>query len=243
MTGVRAFSLPPGRIIAGKYRVEEQIGGGWEGEVYRVVEERTGVRRAVKIFFPERNLRDRAVKHYARTLEELGDCSSVIQYHHTETIRQHGVPVTCLISEYVEGELLSRLIARRPKKRMLPFEALHLLYAIVSGLVEIHAHGAYHGDLHAGNVLVRRTGIFYEINFVDFFYRGSASVRQQRGDVIEVIKLLYDAVGGRSHYASQPPLIKGICKGLRRDLIRRTFPTATHLLQHLETFDWDEPSR
>ena len=106
------------------------------------------------------------------------DGSSVIQYHHTESFRQHSVPVTFLISEYVEGELLSRLIARQLGKRMVPFDALHLLYAIVSGLVEIYAHGAYHGDLHADNVLVRRTGIFYEISFVDFYYRGSASVRQ-----------------------------------------------------------------
>ena len=94
---------------------------------------------------------------------------------------------------------------------------------------------------HAGKVLVRHTGIFYEISFVDFLYRGSASVRQQRADVVEVVKLLYDAVGGRPHYASQPTIIKELCKGLRRDLIRRAFPTATYLLQHLEMFDWDVP--
>ena len=50
--------------------------------------------------------------------------------------------------------------------------------------------------------------------------------------------LLYDAVGGRRHYARQPDEIKQICCGLRRDLIARKFPTAGHLRRHLELFSW-----
>ena len=57
---IDAFDLAPGRVLASKYVVEAALGGGWEGEVYRVVETRTGIRRAAKLFYPHRNLRDRA---------------------------------------------------------------------------------------------------------------------------------------------------------------------------------------
>jgi hypothetical protein len=131
---VRSFDLAPGRLIGGKYEVECRLGAGWEGEVYKVVERRTGAARAAKLFFPRRNVRDRAVTFYARKLERLSDCSIVIQYHHSETIRHRGQAITCLISEYVEGELLSAFIARHPGRRLHPFEALHLIYALALGL-------------------------------------------------------------------------------------------------------------
>ena len=57
-------------------------------------------------------------------------------------------------------------------------------------------------------------------------------------DVVDLVRLLYDAVGGKKHYASQPPEIKAICKGLRRDLIGKAFPTARHLREYLEAFKW-----
>ena len=41
-------------------------------------------------------------------------------------------------------------------------------------------------------------------------------------------------VGGPSAYAKQPPGIKSICLGMRRDLIVKRFPTATRLRQYLE---------
>jgi hypothetical protein len=40
------------------------------------------------------------------------------------------------------------------------------------------------------------------------------------------------------HDARQPPELKGICCGLRRDLLSKKFPTAGHLKNYLETFTW-----
>jgi hypothetical protein len=124
------FNLQPGRVLAGKYVIDRKLGGGWEGEVYKVIELLTGVHRAAKPFKSQHNEHNRAVKFYAQKLERLRD------------------------------------------------------------------------------------------------------------DVADIIRLLYDAVGGQKHYAKQPPEIKTICKGLRRDLIGREFPTASHLREYLESFDW-----
>jgi hypothetical protein len=240
---IDTFGLQPGRVVAGKYVVEQRLGGGWEGEVYKVSERRTGVCRAAKLFFPQRNAGDRAVRFYAQKLERLRACPIVIQYHHSEVVRVRGHPITCLISEFVEGELLGGFIARQPGRRLQPIDALHLIYTLVVGLEAIHKQREYHGDLHDGNVLVKRQGIFFDVKVVDFYHWGRSTAAHRRDDVADVVRLLYDAVGGQARYATQPPEIKAICLGLRRDLIGRAFPTVRHLREHLETFRWDPARR
>ncbi len=237
-SSIESFGLRPGRVIGSKYVVDAKLGGGWEGEVYKVIETRTGINRAAKLFFPQRNIRDRAVRHYAKKLERLRQCPVVIHYHASETLRFRGTPITCLISDYVEGELLDQFIARQPGRRLHPFEALHLTLSLARGLEEIHAVREYHGDLHADNVLVRRRGVFYDVKIVDFYHWGAPTAAHLRDDVVDLVRILYDAVGGRARYHAQPPEIKAVCRGLRRDLIAQAFPTARHLRTYLEQFAW-----
>jgi RIO-like serine/threonine protein kinase len=237
-TWIDSFDLQPGRVLAGKYEIERKLGGGWEGEVYKVIESRTGVRRAAKLFKPQHNERDRAVKFYAQKLERLRDCSIVIQYHSSETIRFRNTPITCLISDHAGGEPLCDFISQQRGGRLAPFEALHLVYELAQGVEEIHLRREYHGDLHDENVLVHRHGVFFSLKVVDFYQWGRPTAAHLRDDVADIVRLLFDAVGGRKRYAKQPPEIKAICKGLRRDLIGRAFPTASHLREHLESFVW-----
>lgn len=225
-------------MLAGKYEIRRKLGGGWEGEVYQVVENRTGLLRAAKLFKPQHNHRDRSVKFYAQKLERLRDCPIVIQYHSSETIRFRGQTVTCLISDYAGGEPLSDFIARQPGKRLGAFEALHLIHSLAQGVEEIHLRREYHGDLHDENVLVHRRGLFFDLKVLDFYQWGRPTAAHLRDDVADMVRLLYDAIGGQRHYAKQPPALKAVCKGLRRDLIGREFPTASHLRDYLESFAW-----
>jgi len=239
-TKIDAFGFPEGRILAGKYVIEGFLGAGWEGEVYRVNEIRTGISRAAKVFFPQRNVRDRAFRRYATKLERLRMCPIVIQYHHSEVFRYRGTPVTSLISELVEGELLEDFVKRQRGGRLQPFEALHLIHAIASGMEPIHHLREYHGDVHDRNVLVKRRGIGFEIKLVDFYHWGRPNRKNIQEDVIQLVRMLYEAVGGRIRYASQPPTIKDVCCGLRRGLIASKFPTAGHLRSYLESFAWED---
>jgi len=218
---IDAFDFEPGRRLAGKYEIESLLGRGWEGEVYKVVELKTGITRAAKVFYPQRNENDRAVKYYARKLHRLRRCPIVIQYHHSETIRFRKYTMTCLISEFVEGELLSDLVARQRGQRLQPFEALHLLHALAAGVDGIHA-------------------VHFDLKLVDFYNWGTSTAAKIREDVIMIIHLFHEILGGREHYAKQPPEIKAICCGLRRDLISQKFPTAGRLRAHLESFSWSE---
>jgi len=235
---ISSFELDPGTWLAGKYQVQELLGRGWEGEVYRVRERSTGVERSAKLFFPQRNPGNRAMRFYARKLHKLRDCPILIQYHTQETHEHEGVPVTVLVSEYVEGELLSAFLHRQPGHRLDPFQALHLLHALAAGVEDIHASREYHGDLHAGNVIVRRHGLGFDVKLLDLFPRGRPSAANLLDDVCDLVRLLYDAVGGQRRYAGQPPEIKDICCGLKRSLITRKFRTAGELRWHLETLEW-----
>jgi serine/threonine protein kinase len=181
-----SFDLAPGQRIGDTYRVEEFLGGGLEGEVYRVTELQTRVRRAAKLFYPQQNQGNRAARVYAQKLDRLRHCPIVIQYHHAETLAVGRTPVTCLVSEYVDGILLSDFVAAHPGRRLPPFKALHLLYALARGLEQIHACQEYHGDLHAGNILVRPRGIFFEVRLVDFHHLGQPSAAHRRDDIVDL---------------------------------------------------------
>ena len=74
------FELNPGRMIANKYEVIEQLGEGWEGEVYKIREIRTGIEHAAKLFYPIRDPKNKAVVAYAKKLHNLRRCSMVIRY-------------------------------------------------------------------------------------------------------------------------------------------------------------------
>ncbi len=236
---IDSFSLSPGRIIGGKYVVVSRLGAGWEGEVYKVIEQRTGATRAAKLFFTQRNHNDRALNFYARKLESLRDCHIIIKYHHSEILRFRGVSIPVLISEYVEGELLESILSARPGKRIPYFEALCLIYALAHGLEQVHAKRDYHGDLHMGNVLVQRRGVHFDVKLVDLFNLGRPTAANIRDDVTDVIRILYDIVGGKNRYAGHPPEIKQILAGLKRTIIEKRFPTAGNLRQHLDEFKWE----
>lgn len=232
------FDFPPGYELAGKYQIISKLGAGWEGEVYRIREMRTGIDRAAKLFYPHRNIGNRTAKRYATRLHKLRHCSILIQYHTEELIRYRKVPVTILVSEYVEGDLLSEFLKRLPGKRLQPFEALHLLYSLAKGMEQIHLHNEYHGDLHPDNIIVRRFGLTFDLKLIDLFHWEGSKSENRQTDVCDLIRVFYDTLGGVPYYQRQPRAIKYICSGLKHSLILKKFRTMSHLCKHLETMEW-----
>ncbi len=237
-TTIESFNLKPGTIIAGKYEVIDTLGGGWEGEVYLISEQTTGIERTAKLFYPHRNERDKASKIYAKKLHKLRLCPIVIQYHTREIMLFDGIEVSALISEFVAGDLLSDFIKRQPGKRLQPFMAMHLLHALAKGIECIHAQGDYHGDLHSDNVIVQRVGLGFELKLLDMFHWGAPSARNVQDDVLDLVRIFHESLGGRAHYAKQPHEVKAICCGLKPSLILKKFKTAGKLRAFLETMEW-----
>jgi len=236
---IERFDLEPGLHIGSKYEVVGLLGRGWEGEVYLIREQATGIERAAKFFFPHRNPRDRASLFYARKLFRLRHCPILIQYHTQEKVWFGSTVVTMLVSDFVEGEPLGRFLAHQPGRRLGVFEGLHLLHALAVGIEPIHNAREYHGDIHDGNVVIKPYGVGYELKLVDMFHWGPSRPNNIHDDVCDMVRVFYDAVGGAPFYKKHPPQVRDICNGLRRSLILRKFRSAGQLRQFLETLAWD----
>lgn len=236
---VQQFALPPGRSLGSHYEIVGFLGRGYEGEVYKVVENYTGIERAAKIFYPQRNPRGRALLRYARKLNKLKHLPIIVQYHHLDTAQVHGQKVAFVVSEFVAGEVLSDFVACQPGGRLRSFEALCLLRALADGVAPIHHLGEYHGDIHTDNIMVSQRGVSFRIKLLDFFDLGRPTRQRIQDDVVDLIHVLYELIGGQRRYSKCGPEIKRIVCGLKRSLISRRFRSAGELRQAIDNLDWD----
>jgi serine/threonine protein kinase len=234
------FDFEENKIISGKYIILEKLGSGYEGEVYKVKELTTGIIRTAKFFYHQRNINNKAAIRYAKLLHNLSECQLIIHYHTHETIMHNKKSVTYLISEYVEGEILSDYIDRQPNKRIGRTLALQLIHTILIGLEFMHSKKILHGDLHSDNIIVTRYGLGFKIKILDMHWWGSGCRVGIVDDIHEVITVLYECLGGRKTYAKHPKQIKNICLGLKKTLIAKKFKNATMLRVYLENIIWDE---
>jgi tRNA A-37 threonylcarbamoyl transferase component Bud32 len=234
------FDFPSGRTVAGKYVIERQLGWGYEGEVYVITERNTGIRRAAKFYYPHRDPTGKAAITYARKLDALRHCPILMQYHHQEIATVKRKKVTVVVSELVEGVRLSEFLKQQPEGRLSSFEGLHVLHALARGIAPIHARGEYHGDIHDDNIMIRRSGIGFEVKLLDFFDLGKPTKAKMHKDVLNLVMVFHALLGGREHYAEQPRVVKDIIRGLKDSLILERFASAGDILRHLEALTWEE---
>lgn len=232
------FDLQPGVTLGRNYYVIEFLGAGWEGEVYKVEERRTGIPRAAKIFYEGRRLSNRQLQRYARKLHKLRRCPIITQYHHRDVARVGRETVEILVSDLADAEMLSTFLERQPRKRLSEFEALHLINAIAVGMEPIHFLGEYHGDIHSDNILVKRVGLSFEVHLLDFFDFGRPTRDRIQHDVYDLISLLYEAIGGKKGYESASKEVRRIVSGRKHTLIKKKFKTAGQLRIALENLEW-----
>lgn len=237
------FDFEPGFTIAKKYSIDKKIGGGWEGEVYRAEEISTKIPVALKFFYPNRNRNNKVAKQYAQRLYKLSESPFSINYYTQEIIRFRGKPITCFVYEFAEGMILSHFLKKQPGQRLGIMHALLLLHSLTAGLESVHFHNEYHGDLHTDNIIIRRRGLGFEFKFLDMYNWGDAKSLNKAEDIMNLIRIFYECIGGKKHYAKHPKEVKDICMGLRSNLIRKKFKTATQLKQYIENIDWQSETR
>ena len=136
--------------IAG-YRIDELIGRGGMGVVYRA--EHVHLRRtvALKVLAPEvadtEGFRERFV-HESRVAAGIDHPAIVTVYDAGEVDGQ-----LYLAMRYVEGSDLASVL--RDEGRLTPERALSILEQVASALDAAHAHGLVHRDVKPGNVLLQ----------------------------------------------------------------------------------------
>ena len=236
---VVGYNLSPGRTLGRHYYIVELLGSGWEGEVYKIEERRTGVIRAAKLFYNRPERREPPLNKYARKLFKLRACPIIIQYHHRDSIKIGGNEVEFMVSDFADGEMLSSFVKRQKGQRLAPFEALHLLHALAAGVEPIHFMGEYHGDIHSDNIMVQRQGLGFDVRLIDFFDLGRPTRLRIQQDVYDMIGLLHEMIGGTNGYRKSGPEIRSIVMGRKHSLIKRHIKSAGHLRLALENLDWE----
>jgi len=239
MTHTLSKQIYPGQILAQKYEVVSHVGSADEGELYMLEERETGIERTAKFFNPATNKGNRNAKYLARKLHKLRHCNVLMQYRTQETIEVNKTPVTFMVSDFREGEPLRDFLASHAGKKLTVFEGLHLLHAIAVGVEPMHRMNEYHGNVEIDNILIRRRGISYQIKLMDLHNNGASRPELIKNDIIDMIRILYNALGGSKTYSKHPQVIKDIMCGLRKSLIKERFKNAGTLRAHLESIHWN----
>jgi hypothetical protein len=140
-------TLPERGLIAGRYRIERQIGAGGMGSVYLATDTESGRQVALKQAHEGRRPADRE----AAIARDLRHPRLVALY---DSIATEGE--SWLVMEYVPSRNLATIIA---DDGPLPAEKVaHLGRQVAEALQVLHEKGVVHGDVSPGNVLVTDDG-------------------------------------------------------------------------------------
>ena len=157
------------RVLAGRYQVGNLIGRGGMADVHIGTDSRLGRRVAIKLLKPElatdpafrirfrREAQD-AAKMAHPTIVRIFDAGE-------ETVHDASgaeLQVPFIIMEFVDGRLLSDLIAEGPLD---PTEALRITSEVLTALEYSHRAGLVHRDIKPGNIMITSAG---QVKVMDF---------------------------------------------------------------------------
>lgn len=138
-----------GTVLADKYELDDVLGEGGFGVVYRATTISTGRPVAVKILKPSGQI---SSSHTARFLREMKTVAR-LQCPHTMTLYDFGrTPdgVLFMVCEFIDGEDLLELLARRGQLR--EYEVVHIVRQVLVSLAEAHELGVLHRDIKPANI-------------------------------------------------------------------------------------------
>lgn len=142
----------PGDTIAGKYHIEEELGRGAYGVVFRA--RQTGIDRhvALKTLLPKAFLETDIVERFEREAQFVG------RLNHPNIVGVHDYGrhenLLYMAVEYVEGDTLEEIISR--DGALEPERVRQLVYQLIDALEHAHERGIVHRDLKPANIVILR---------------------------------------------------------------------------------------
>jgi serine/threonine protein kinase len=144
------------QVIAGRFRIEREIGTGGMGTVY--LASHLGLERAVAVkiikreFVGDADVSDRFLRE-ARTMAKLRHPNAAMIFDAGNLPDGRHF----IVMEFVEGETLSQALAR--EGRFSALKAVNIATEICDVLEEAHRIGIIHRDLKPSNILLGKRGV------------------------------------------------------------------------------------
>jgi dienelactone hydrolase/predicted Ser/Thr protein kinase len=163
------------KLIAGKYRIIDEIGRGGMGVVYKAEDIRLQRSVALKFLPPHLSESDELKERFlieARAAAALSHPNICVIHEIGESEERPFIAM-----EYVEGETLRDRIKRGPLK---PEEALDYAVQIAAGLGEAHGKGIIHRDIKSANIMVTKKGQAKVMDFGLAKLRGGSSLTKSQ---------------------------------------------------------------
>jgi serine/threonine protein kinase len=154
-----------GRVLDDKYQVEDIIGQGGMGVVYRGLQKNIKKKVAVKFFNPDTCTEKECVTRFvneARFSASIGHANiiNIIHFGHADE-------VPYIVMEFLDGESLGSLMQK--ERTLPPSRAIDIACQILDALRAVHASNIVHRDLKPENVfLARQTGGGEIVKLLDF---------------------------------------------------------------------------
>ncbi|MFI9240215.1 protein kinase [Streptomyces sp. NPDC053079] len=147
-----------GRVLAGRYRLLDELGRGGMGVVWRARDEVLGREVAVKEVRAPAGLPAPDVRHLYARLEREGRAAARISHRNVVTVHdvvdEEGRP--WIVMELVRGMSLADLL--QADGPLDPARAAHIGAQVLAALRGAHAVGVLHRDVKPGNVLIANDG-------------------------------------------------------------------------------------
>lgn len=152
---------PRATLLWEDYVLQQHIGSGGFGKVYRAMEQRRNRTVAIKALHKRHQTDPIAVEHFIR------ESILLAKIHHPCVVGMHGLGQYpgggyFLVLDWVDGEDLQRTIDRQPLSIT---ETFRIIRQVALGIQAAHEANVIHGDLKPGNILVSRSGTVQVTDF------------------------------------------------------------------------------
>ena len=156
-------------ILDDKYQIEQLLGQGGMGAVYRAIHLGTKRTVAVKVIHPQLSTHDQFVARFRREAEAAGR----LRHPNVVDVTDFGLahttngPVAYLVMEYLDGCTLAEIVA---EEGALPIQwVIDILEQVCAAVEEAHRAGIVHRDLKPDNIWLEPNGRGgYTVKVLDF---------------------------------------------------------------------------
>jgi len=213
-----------GRILGGRYQVEEKLGGGGMALVYRGKDLLLNRTVTIKVLREQYAHDQEFIRRFRREAQAVASLS----HPHIVSIYDVGreEDLHYLVMEYVEGKTLKDLIVEAAP---MPMElAVHITQQICEALEHAHQHRIIHRDIKPQNILITKDGrvkvtdfgialattgatLTYDSSVIGTAHylspeQAKGEVLSNQSDVYSIGVVLYEMLSGQTPFTGDSPI-------------------------------------